>query len=167
MALTNYHVIEGASSITVVVNDSSTYIGVLLGVDPLRDLAVVRICCSEDFQALPFGDASEVQAGDEVIATGYALGIEGPATVTRGIVSAIRYESNNDRWGDWDYGFMLRDSDVNVFYSVIISSNGWWHHYVRTGTDEGEKLAGQWSSAIDTSANGSNSLKIIVMGNHA
>jgi hypothetical protein len=97
-ALTNYHVIEGASSITVVVNDSVNYGATVLGVDSLRDLAVVRICCSTSFQALPFGDVSEVQAGDEVIAIGYALGLEGPATVTRGIVSAIRYMSDADRW---------------------------------------------------------------------
>jgi serine protease Do len=64
LLLTNYHVVEGASSITVVVNDSVTYIGTLLGVDPLRDLTVVRICCSTSLQALPFGDVSEVQAGD-------------------------------------------------------------------------------------------------------
>ena len=56
--LTNYHVIEGASSITVVVNDSTTYTGVLLGIDALRDLAVVRICCNVNFQALPFGDVA-------------------------------------------------------------------------------------------------------------
>ena len=47
---------------------------------------------------LPFGDASMVAVGSDVIAIGYALGIEGPATVTRGIVSAIRYQSEFDRW---------------------------------------------------------------------
>ena len=98
LVITNYHVIEGNSSISVLINDSTSYAGVLLGIDPLRDLAVVRICCDADSQSLPFGEASEVEVGDEVIAIGYALGLQGEATVTRGIVSAIRYDGDSDRW---------------------------------------------------------------------
>ena len=90
LVLTNFHVIDGASQVRITVNDSTVFDGTLLGVDQLRDLAVLRICCSADFAALPFGDVSQVQVGSEVIVIGYALGIEGPATVTRGIVSAIR-----------------------------------------------------------------------------
>jgi S1-C subfamily serine protease len=96
--LTNYHVIEGASSIKVVVNDSATYTGSILGMDLQRDLAVLQICCSKSFQSLPFGDASQVQVGNTVIAFGYPLDIEGPATVTRGIVSAVRHDDETDRW---------------------------------------------------------------------
>ena len=65
--------------------------------DQVRDLAVLSICCSADFTALPFGDVSQVQVGSEVIVVGYALGIEGPATVTRGIVSAIRDDEDAAR----------------------------------------------------------------------
>jgi S1-C subfamily serine protease len=96
--LTNYHVIEGTSSISIVVNDLEQYTGILLGTDALRDLAVIRICCSEDFQERPLADASTVLTGDEVVAIGYALGYEGVATVTTGIVSALRYEKKWDRW---------------------------------------------------------------------
>ena len=60
--------------------------------DPVLDLAVVSICCG-NFHALPFGDASDLEAGDEVVAIGYALGLSGEATITRGIVSARRYDS--------------------------------------------------------------------------
>jgi S1-C subfamily serine protease len=97
LILTNYHVIEGATSVSVTVNDTSTYSGAVKGGDQPKDLAVVRICCGE-FQKIPFADASNVQAGDGVIAIGYALGYEGSATVTTGIVSAIRYQSSIDRW---------------------------------------------------------------------
>ena len=90
--ITNHHVIEGASRATVVVNDSDNYSGAVLGSDSIRDLAVVRICCGR-FHKLNFGDAARLKTGDEIIAIGYALGLQGEATITRGIVSAIRYDS--------------------------------------------------------------------------
>ena len=68
------------------------YDGNVLGVDATRDLAVVSICCG-DFTALEFGDAAALEAGDEVVNIGYALGFSGEATVTKGIVSALRYDS--------------------------------------------------------------------------
>ena len=55
---------------------------------------MVSICCGS-FQTLPFGNAAALQPGDEVVAIGYALGLPGQATVTRGIVSAVRYDSTH------------------------------------------------------------------------
>ena len=92
--MTNEHVISGHRQVTVVVNDSDRYTGTVLGDDPVRDLAVVSICCGS-FRALSFGNAAGLRAGDEVIAIGYALGLSGQASITRGIVSAIRYDSNH------------------------------------------------------------------------
>ena len=89
--VTNYHVVEGEDRVNVTVNDSATYSGSVLGTDQVRDLAVVSICCGS-FKALPFGDAAALQPGDAVVAIGYAWGLHGQATVTRGIVSAVRYE---------------------------------------------------------------------------
>ena len=91
--ITNHHVVEGYGRVTVVVNDTSTYEGTVRGIDQVRDLAVVSICCGR-FNALPFGDASDLEPGDEVVVIGYALGLSGEATITRGIVSAIRYDSS-------------------------------------------------------------------------
>ncbi len=93
LIITNYHVVEGVEEVTVTVNDSNTYRGVVKGTDAVRDLAVVRICCGS-FRTLTFGDAASLEPGDEVVAIGYALGLSGQATITRGIVSAVRY---NDR----------------------------------------------------------------------
>ena len=70
--ITNHHVVEGFSQINVVVNDSATYRGTVRGTDHVRDLAVVSICCGR-FHTLPFGDASRLEPGDEVVAIGYAL----------------------------------------------------------------------------------------------
>ena len=92
--VTNHHVVEGEVQVSVIVNDSTTYRGSVLGTDSVRDLAVVTICCGS-FQTLPFGNAAALQPGDEVVAIGYALGLPGEATVTRGIVSAVRYDSTH------------------------------------------------------------------------
>ena len=89
--VTNHHVVAGRASVTVTVGDASEYDGEVVGVDPVRDLAVIRICCGS-FVTLPFGDPSTLDPGSEVVSIGYALGIRGPASVTKGIVSAVRYE---------------------------------------------------------------------------
>ncbi|MCZ6790093.1 MAG: trypsin-like peptidase domain-containing protein, partial [Chloroflexi bacterium] len=97
LVLTNYHVIEGGRQILVLVNETSTYTAVTVGADTLRDLAVLRICCSVDFLAASFGDASNLSLGTEVVAIGYPLSLgsellapTGGPTITRGVVSAIR-----------------------------------------------------------------------------
>ena len=90
--ITNYHVVEGFDWVNVVVNDSATYPGLVVGADNARDLAVVSMCCGH-FQTISFEDSSNLEAGDEVVNIGYALGIQGEATVTKGIVSAIRFNN--------------------------------------------------------------------------
>ncbi len=91
LVLTNAHVVADDATVTITVNDTTLYTGTVLGVDALRDLAVVRICCGS-FRALPFGTA---KLGDSVALVGYALGIPGSATVTRGVVSALRYDETH------------------------------------------------------------------------
>ena len=92
--ITNHHVVEGAVQVNVTVDDSTTYRGSVLGTDSVRDLAVVSICCGS-FLSLPFGNVATLQPGDEVVAIGYPLNFAGQATVTRGIVSAIRYDASH------------------------------------------------------------------------
>ena len=86
--------IAEAGRVRVVVNDSTAYQGTVLGSDPVRDLAVVSICCGS-FHSLSFGDVSQLKPGDAVFALGYPRGLLGAATLTDGIVSAIRYSSNH------------------------------------------------------------------------
>ena len=91
--VTNHHVVEGFAEVTVTINDSTRFTGTVMGTDPVRDLAVVTICCG-NFPTLSFGSASILEPGDEVVAIGYVLGLSGEATITRGIVSATRYDSS-------------------------------------------------------------------------
>ncbi len=95
--ITNYHVVEGKGEVDVIVSDTATYRGTVLGVDSVRDLAVVHICCGT-FRKLAFGNASDLDPGAEVINIGYAMGLQGPATITKGIVSAVRYDSRREAW---------------------------------------------------------------------
>ncbi|MBD3293177.1 MAG: trypsin-like serine protease [Armatimonadia bacterium] len=83
--LTNNHVIEGASEITVTLSDERELPARMLGSDPSTDLAVVRV----EGQGLPYlrwGDSSGLEVGEWVVAIGSPFGLA--RTVTSGIVSA-------------------------------------------------------------------------------
>ena len=84
---TNHHIIDGSNSVEVQIGDSSTYDALVLGWDAERDVAVVSICCSSDFVALPWGDASPSE-GDTVIAIGYPDSDAGNVIATIGVVRA-------------------------------------------------------------------------------
>ena len=97
LVLTNYHVVADSYRIDVLVDDSRTFRARVVGFDQQRDLAVLEMCCA-DFSALEFSSSADISAGSEVIAIGYALGLTGNATVTRGIVSAVRYHPGMKVW---------------------------------------------------------------------
>ena len=91
--LTNYHVVEGAQTVQVTVTDMGVFQGTVVAVDPNRDVALVKITSTRtDFPTVTFGQMSDVLVGVEVYAIGFPLGADlpGPATVTRGIISAQR-----------------------------------------------------------------------------
>jgi putative serine protease PepD len=86
--ITNQHVVDGATSITVKFWNGKTYKAHLVGSDSSTDLAVVRVDApSSLLHPLTLGDSSSVQVGDGVIAIGSPFGLE--ETVTSGIVSAL------------------------------------------------------------------------------
>ena len=84
---TNHHVIDGSDSVEVQTGDLSTYDALVLGWDAERDVAVMSICCSSDFIALPWGDASPSE-GETVIAIGYPDSDTGNVVATIGEVRA-------------------------------------------------------------------------------
>ena len=86
--VTNYHVVQGATSLTVTFADGSTYDATAVGSDPSTDLAVVKVDAPSDkLHALGLGDSDDVAVGDGVVAIGSPYGLE--ETVTSGIVSAL------------------------------------------------------------------------------
>ncbi len=89
--VTNEHVVDGATSVTVKFSDGSTYKGTIVGTDIATDLAVVHVDApASKLVALNVGDSSDAQIGDPVIAIGNPFGLDG--TVTSGIVSAVDRE---------------------------------------------------------------------------
>ena len=86
--VTNAHVVEGATSIQVLLNDGRTLDATLLGADRISDLAVLEIK-ADNLVAAQLGDSSMLRVGDVVVAIGDPLGITLRGTMTDGIVSAI------------------------------------------------------------------------------
>ncbi len=89
--ITNHHVVEDASKITVVLSDGTKYEAKLVGSDSLSDIAVLKIEPGENEQLIPMeiGDSSQIVVGEQVVAIGCPAGIEFIGTVTDGIISAI------------------------------------------------------------------------------
>src|SRR6266699_3248803 len=86
--VTNNHVIAGATSINVVLNDGRKLPAQLVGTDPTDDLAVLKITPpASGLTVASLGDSSKLQVGQDVLAIGNPLGIT--QTVTNGIVSAL------------------------------------------------------------------------------
>jgi serine protease Do len=84
--LTNNHVIDNAREVTVTLPDKREFKGKIVGTDPKTDLAVVKIE-ADHLPTLAWGDASQLQVGEYVLAVGNPFGLN--STVTLGIVSAV------------------------------------------------------------------------------
>ncbi|HLY94168.1 MAG TPA: trypsin-like peptidase domain-containing protein [Gaiellaceae bacterium] len=86
--VTNAHVVDGGSSYSVRFQNGKTVSATLVGADDGSDIAVIKVNVpSSDLHPLTFGDSSQVQPGQEVVAIGSPFGL--PGTMTAGIVSAI------------------------------------------------------------------------------
>ena len=86
--LTNWHVVRGASTITVAFEDGTISEAELFRSDPLLDLAIIRVDRMGLTPAM-FGDSDALRVGEDVVAIGHALGLEGGPTVSKGVVSAL------------------------------------------------------------------------------
>mgnify|MGYP001158245371 FL=1 len=84
--VTNEHVTNGKSKISVTMHDGKTYPAVVIGEDRALDIAVIRIKADREFQPLKFGDSARVRQGQQALAIGNPFGLG--ETVTRGIISA-------------------------------------------------------------------------------
>lgn len=89
--LTNFHVIEDASRISVKLQSGEEYIAKVIGTDEETDLAVLKIEAGRELSFIKLGNSDEAQVGDWVLAIGSPFGLE--QTVTAGIISKTRRET--------------------------------------------------------------------------
>ncbi len=112
--VTNNHVIEDASEITVTTFEKKKYKAELIGADPYTDLALIKIE-GDDFPVAHLADIDDIKIGEWVIAVGNPLGLR--STITTGIISAIGRGSlglpNNDRSGYNVENFIQTDAAIN------------------------------------------------------
>ncbi|MEW6663373.1 MAG: S1C family serine protease [Bacillota bacterium] len=86
--VTNYHVVEGARTIKVTVDERRTFDGKLVGGDLETDLAVVQVE-ARDLPAAPWGDSARLRVGEMAVAIGNPLGEKFFRSVTVGVISAL------------------------------------------------------------------------------
>jgi S1-C subfamily serine protease len=86
--LTNFHVVQDAQSIEVVLGDQTRYPAKFLGADQRNDVALIKIePKGKPLMALPLGDSAKLQVGQKVLAIGNPFGFQ--STLTTGVVSAL------------------------------------------------------------------------------
>jgi serine protease Do len=105
--VTNSHVVGEASKVEVTLQDESKYTAKIVGRDPKTDIAVLKINPDKPLPYVSFGDSSESQVGDWVMAVGNPFGLGG--TVTTGIISARGRDIHSGPFDD----FLQIDAPIN------------------------------------------------------
>jgi serine protease Do len=112
--MTNNHVVERASDITVTLSDNSEHTATVVGTDEATDLAVVKIDAKRDLATARFGNSDAVKVGDWVLAIGSPFGFD--HTVTSGIISAKGRDNGNlgaDKSNAGLQKFLQTDAAIN------------------------------------------------------
>lgn len=99
LIVTNNHVVDGAQTVKVKLNDQTEYDAEIIGADPLTDIALIKITADVDLPTVSWGDSETVRAGDEAVAIGNPFGLGG--TVTSGIVSAVSRDIQSGPYDDY------------------------------------------------------------------
>jgi serine protease Do len=115
--VTNYHVIEGADEVEVVLHDE-THVGAeLIGGDLFSDLAVLTIEAEHAEHVIEIGSSADIKVGEPAIAIGNPLGLMFSGSVTQGIISGtertIPQDFNQDGRADWQAEVIQTDAAIN------------------------------------------------------
>ncbi len=95
--VTNAHVVENEKEVRVILNgETEPRKATVLARDPGNDLALVKITGVTGLTPATFADPAGLAVGDPVVAVGYALDLDGGASVTSGIISALNRTMQND-----------------------------------------------------------------------
>ena len=147
--VTNNHVVEGATQITVTLSDRREFSAKVVGTDPKTDLAVVKID-AKDLPFLKWADYEKLQVGDLALAIGSPFGLS--STVTLGIISALGRSVGIADYED----FIQTDAAINPGNSggALVNMSGELMGintaiFSRTGGSEGIGFAIPSSIALD------------------
>lgn len=122
--VTNNHVVDGATEVTVTLNDRKDYKAKVVGTDPNTDLALIKID-AKNLPVMPVGNSDDVKLGQWVLAIGYPLNLD--VTVTQGIISAKSRNIGINRQGRAPVeAFLQTDAAVNPGSSggALVNTNG-------------------------------------------
>ena len=110
--VTNNHVVSGATSIMVTLNNNQQYEATVVGTDPVTDVAIIKVDAT-GLPTIPMGDSDKLRLGEWVLAIGSPLGAQLRSTITAGIVSA-KGRSMPDGSGEFKIeSFIQTDAAVN------------------------------------------------------
>ena len=109
--VTNDHVVADARSINVTTSDGKKLSARILGQDASHDLAVLRVDAT-NLPAVELGNSDQVQVGDDVVAIGNALDLDGGLSATRGIVSGLHRQIPTETGGQLQ-GLIQTDAAIN------------------------------------------------------
>ncbi|HTI10839.1 MAG TPA: trypsin-like peptidase domain-containing protein [Puia sp.] len=122
--VTNNHVVDGATDISVTLNDRKSYKAKVIGTDANTDLALIKID-GHNLPVMPLGNSDEARLGQWVLAIGYPLNLD--VTVTEGIISAKSRNIGINRQGSAPVeSFIQTDAAVNPGSSggALVNTNG-------------------------------------------
>lgn len=121
--ITNAHVVDGASKVTVTLKDGRQFEGKVVGKDPVTDVAVIHIE-AENLPTVKLGNSEQLQPGEWAIAIGNPLGLD--STVTTGIISATGRSSAQIGVPDKRVEFIQTDAAINPGNSggPLLNQNG-------------------------------------------
>ncbi|MBW4540134.1 MAG: trypsin-like peptidase domain-containing protein [Myxacorys chilensis ATA2-1-KO14] len=108
--VTNAHVVEGADTVEVTLKDGRSFTGKVLGIDPVTDVAAIKIE-SSSLPTVVLGKSATVSPGQWAIAIGNPLGLDN--TVTAGIISAKNRSSSQVGVPDKRVSFIQTDAAIN------------------------------------------------------
>lgn len=108
--VTNQHVIDGASEISVILNTGDEITATLVGQDTKTDLAVLKIDTDKQLTCAVLGDSTQTQVGELAVAIGNPLGQEFSGSVTAGIISAVNRTMTID---NRTYNLLQTDAAIN------------------------------------------------------
>ncbi|MGH8935750.1 MAG: S1C family serine protease [Acidimicrobiia bacterium] len=110
--LTNAHVVQDATEVTVFSHDGTERPAQVVGVRTDRDLALIKVEEAAGLTPLPLGNSTELEVGDPVVAIGNALGLGDEPTVSVGIVSA-KDRALTAQTGEVLEGLIQTDAAIN------------------------------------------------------